>query len=400
VGEREDAALGDAPTRRFIGRRSRVRRVLTLAVFIVITVGAALYFLPPTIFYWLFVEPDLAQRASEDHKFLPRLLSDHAEISQTYLPVEFGSKEDAGPYLNPLVAWTGGEGRTPLAQLELPDPLLSMLKEGEKGAWIDRGNSIPWKQLDFTWMQRLSDFDYWDIHKSCVGCVSSEIERLGPSAYRAPAYKHLQGWAKLRLIKGVKEGDIKTGVKEVRDLARLVMSNETLASAMVAQGIYFMERAAFDYAKAHDMNLIGEWHPLDWDTLTKTKRACWATGTLFNLGRSGEAIRSIYDSKQPLYCKCAGMSEGMARGILVGSTLRHAAAPEHNKLMSTIIADAKGCRLTPLRSMWHRPNLDVSDDPESEINMNAALAALPHSYRKAIGGILIAVGALDSWKEY
>lgn len=93
--------------------------------------------------------------------------------------------------------------------------------------------------LDFAWMKELLAFDHWSM-------MTAGPLRDGPtqSFMEAPIpnFVTLQNWAKLRLLKGLHEGDLASASLEVRHLAMLCATTGTLVGDMIRLAILGIER--------------------------------------------------------------------------------------------------------------------------------------------------------------
>jgi hypothetical protein len=244
-------------------------------------------------------------------------------------------------------------------------------------------------------MKDLRRFDHWDVHKSCPGCVSSEVEtrRLN---FRTPDRRHLQGWAKLRLVKGLRDSKLDEASAEVRDLARLLMSTESAINVGTALRIHRFEREAIDHAYRVGMRLPEYLQPLSVEVLEVYKRACSAALAMFQATRSSVAISTIYARKQPVLCRCTGIAEGMLFAAAAGQDLRRLAAPQQDRVMNEIIRNDRQCRLTPIRKMWS------SKAPLVPVKLQDSLDLfdLPRRYQKLFARILVSMSDPDPWKYY
>lgn len=374
------------------GTQSWRQWVLFLLVSIA-TLAIASYFAAPWAVNSMMVAPRLKQQSESEHKLLPSLLADQKSLQSTYLNAGSGHKRDAGIDLNKKIAWRGSTEPGPRQPLELPQAVLDTLKSW-KSSWLEHSGDTALNQIDTSWMNTLSAYDHWDIHRDCSGCVNSEVRTRGLADHLVPDYGQLLAWAKVRLLKGLQASDIANAASEVRQLARLVMSQESLVSAMTATAMYRLERLAFDFAAGKKLVIDPSWKPLTIRELDNAKRACWATGTMFSGLRSTETIKRVYQAKGPVFCKCAGLAEGLASGSLLGSALRRAVDAKKERVMTLIADQAKECRLNPWRAEWKRQQFSRSVDTSFPVDK------LPLRFKKLVGAVLIAVGTPDPWYFY
>lgn len=116
---------------------------------------------------------------------------------------------------------------------------------------------------DLSFMASLSAYDTWDVSSS--GSWKRFIdahphESLWSTAI--PDFFPLQVLAKLRIIHGLKTGDILPALIEVRQLARLMWSTESLFGAMESLAILRIERFGYEEAVARNQIAINAWTPL------------------------------------------------------------------------------------------------------------------------------------------
>ncbi len=356
-------------------------------------IAVAIYFAIPPVHYRLYIKPGKDQKLRDSQTFISKYIADQKYISSTYLPTSAGTKRDAGLFLNNKIPWLDyGANEAVQKPLSLSPTLLANLKEW-KGRWPQMASSVPWQQLDFSWMGSLQEYDHWDIHKECQGCVHSEIRTRGFLRYLAPDFKHLMGWTRLRLLHGLQTKDVLRASADVRQLAHLIMSQESLVSAMVAQLIFKQERVAYDHAMQNNMPVDPRWHPLNLEELERAKRVCLTTGAMFNAQTPNQVLLQVFAADAKYYCKCVGLAEGIFTGAILGSSLRAVVDRKKERVMTNIVGSARDCRLKPWRTEWKRVEFVGSKDVELSINQ------LPWPLQKMWGDILTSY-APDPWLLY
>lgn len=354
------------------------------------------YLLLPNILFRRYIKPTLNHLSTQDAKFFPKLKADQASFAGSYLTLKSSASSDAGPFLNPRVSWNGPHAKEPLLKdLHLAADLTAEI-DAWKDTWMEHADDKRLVTLDFSWMRNLHRFDHWDIHKTCTGCIDSGIETLDVFSYRVPNYKNLRHWAKLRLLKGLKDKDLWQAARDVRQLARLLVSQEVLISAIASQGFYKLELSIFDFAKKQRLTTPAEWQPLSKETLDKSFRVCATVSRLFTPLGSQEVFDAIFKSKEHFYCKCNGMAEGMTLGILLGAKARKV-YPTRFSSLTAVIEQTPECRLTKLRSMWQRQAPNVPEGYESEITR---YQWLPRRFQAIAYGVIAVNFAGNPWGKY
>lgn len=167
-------------------------------------------------------------------------------------------RRDAGPFLNPRVEWqdvindasakaaynsfkaTLGEASV----IELTLPAAPAEKLRSLGAnYYKKADEIDLKNIDFGWFKILKNYDFWNVE------INSPLEHLDRFDFtQSPVVNMaaLVGWAKLRLVMGVQEKNVKSAIDEVLHLGQLLHSTETLIGAVSSLVVL---KAVFEFAK-------------------------------------------------------------------------------------------------------------------------------------------------------
>jgi len=176
----------------------------------------------------------------------PAVAARAAELRRHPLFTGTGTRADAGPYLNAIVPWTSNG----TSALSLPRSLEDAL---DVEGWVAASSSIAVESYDFSWMKRLHEFDHWTIEsdprfrsKEPFSIIDADI----------PDLPVLATWAKLRLLDGLRRGDLASARAEVTQLARLLATIERHVAVIYAGRIVSyrvgQEPAAEDAAQIRD----------------------------------------------------------------------------------------------------------------------------------------------------
>jgi hypothetical protein len=145
-------------------------------------------------------------------------------------------KKDAAIYLANKVDWEGGT----IGSLHLPKSLTDRMSTPPQH-WLDF-TAADYAGLDFEWLGELLEYDTWSMS------VTGPMRDFKESAIEAPIpnFISLQQWAKLRLIKGAREGDLPRASLEVQHLAELCASTQTLIGQMIRSAMFGSERTFYE----------------------------------------------------------------------------------------------------------------------------------------------------------
>ena len=260
-------------------------------------------------------------RQAQHARLAPAIAADGEALRASALFTATGTRADAGPFLNPRVEWS----KTPSTVMPWPaniDP--SLLAQDD---WKARGAEVVLDGVDLSWFAELKRFDHWDISRA------TQHQIMHPYAYNdapIPNFVALKRWARLRLLAGARAGDEPAAQEEVRHLARLCASTETLVGVVIG---------------AHMLHDAGEA-----SDLPKLRRYLDAMVELASVGAdSGALAARLADTSAPGYC--AATYEALwPAWVLRPSLLRTGRATY--AAYDAALARPSPCRWSLLRDAW------------------------------------------------
>jgi hypothetical protein len=201
---------------------------------------------------------------------------------------------DAAMYLAVRVDWENGQ----LGLLHLAEPLLARMSSPERN-WRFF-TAADYAGLDFSWLTALADYDHWSI---ATDGPLKNAQTIDFFTSPQPDFSSLQQWAKLRLIKGKNEGDLARASAEVRHLADLCASTETMNGEFQRTAMHAIERAVWELAALEPPT------PLPTEDEANAYRALVVAGAYFLLPGVSDEVR-----ERALDCapsRCASISEAI-----------------------------------------------------------------------------------------
>lgn len=303
----------------------------------------------------------------------------------------FGQKErnerDAGPYLNPLIAWDGNSVRGSRPEIVVPPSVqrsLHLANLKGKSNWLDLLDPAL-DRVDVSWMQKLETFDHWDLTTGRDNVVRAYLQEGNSlSSMPMPDLMSLQDMARLRLRKGYLEKKPLAALKEVRKLAELIYSNETLISSMVARGIVGgIERQAYDRFVADGLLPATVWKPISKEDDLRARRALYAISGWLTFDNDPSQIRKILSKPHPQLGLCGGLM-GMAYGDSLSREFLEPSLPferdysEYFALTKELLNGKFGCRLSMAKINAQHPS-------QPEMVYSGDLTALLQNFVGAYG---------------
>ena len=286
-----------------------------------------------------------------------------------------------------------------------PPPLPTELTEALRTAgseWAKKADAFDVSAIDSRWMAELGAFGFWDLEGE-----GSRVEKQ-PFALLSepiPEFTDLQVQAKVHLLAGLKAGSAVQAGKDVRELARLCLSSETLIGEMVGTALLGTERHGFEAAVERGQDVTG-WSPIseaDQKSLTRLLWAAQAPSTLLAIGALSTWRVAVGE--------CAAMREGFGQAFFLRGYLQDQ-LPERYASMGTTL-ESSGCRLRRLRLAWKNPEPSAGQLPVKgsalcmqEPGIEASECAVPDGAilfpfaRAFIGDNLVTLATPDWFKKY
>lgn len=351
-------------------------------------------------------------RNRELAKWLPAIEEDQRLVGAEPFFATSTATRDAGPFLNPRVAWTGDEkeiaawrarqqGPPPL--FTIPDAVQKKVDSWPKGSWVDHAADIDYRELPLDLFVQLAEYDHWDIERN-----SPLADFIGTDPFEAPLIDPmvLQRLARLRLMQALQEGSFDRAAGEVDQLARLLHSTETLIGAISAIAVLgLLDRAQMKLVAGSGTT---QYRRVLSDTRQRARRLAYALPSLATLDAPAEIAGRVLGGDRIPFGRCAAFNEGMWFSWFARPLLRDE-MPERYAELDRLLKSATGCRLRQLRRHWSDPSLVPPDfDKLSIADKDADQPPAPAwsrltfvpGVKSAIGYILAAIAAPDRFKYY
>lgn len=218
-------------------------------------------------------------------------------------------KADAGEFLNDRLA---------------KNDLIAL--EPEVGAWIRQwwAEPIPdnLKKVDLQWVQRLRAYDHWDLFASGPNSkfLGPEAKAVNPFTLPVPEFQFLPAGARLHLRRGLDKRDIVPALEDVRHLARLSYTTETLIGSMVAIALLKMERVAYGEAIRRGIIAPGDYPVFEVEELEQLRKTLWVTTGFADYSAPIQA-RQVFLSQHWPIGACSAIGESAQSYVLAAAYL-------------------------------------------------------------------------------
>lgn len=323
-----------------------------------------------------------------------------------------GAGADAGPFLNPRLPWDGPERLKSkweqsrpkdVASLQLDKAVADELRKQK--SWLDAPSAV-WEKLDFAWMGQLSGYGYWELQTGSPWSLGETFDWLEAPL---PGFQLLITWSKLRLLKGLADGQPAAASAEVRQLAKLSFTTEILLGEMIALAILQAEDEAHARAVAKGLPVEG-WTSFDAPTRKRMKRALWSLQAYTSLDTPA-AHEKDFDSVK--VGRCAALHEASFFALAMRPLLKQT-RPADFERVGRYIEAAQECRLLWLRKEWPTPDVperdplgpkacqvasDLNGNGLVECRLSQLLGFVPGG-RRYVGEMLLSVASPEWFKFY
>ena len=251
-----------------------------------------------------------------------RLIRDLRHISELDVLETTGRTRDAGPVLNPHIALDDG---TPAETTAWWNDVSHRPMLNRRAAHWSTGPADV-EIGDLSILAQLMAFDHWETGRlpsdhsqsqPASGAYETYLSRVPHESYLsifqpAPNLLALVDLAKFRLLHGLRTGDVMPALKEVRHLARLMHSDETVIHTVLALSVLRIERRAFE--AAIDRSLLA---PTDWSVpsehdLNAMHRAAVSLAYVISGGAEASQWQRIAELDKPPFGLCAALHEAVS----------------------------------------------------------------------------------------
>lgn len=292
-----------------------------------------------------------------------------------------------GLFANHRISWeTAPAGQYPPTAPDSIDPprdMLERIQSANVDGWLDLVHQPSlYTKIPTKWMRDLETYDYWEVfHSSPVEreLLTSPVQGFSISI---PNYGRLVAMAKIRYLQGIRSRQVLPALREVRNLARLISTNEIIVGNLVAFSMLSTERTVYDYAVSNGLLAPDAWRPFSKAGDTRTKLALYASVDLFDVLRERPSRWDRLLSTRPPGL-CAALTEalirsGISRSLIQGSwPFEKDYSSTTARIESILATQSHGCRLLAGRAAWTRYSREI--DPSSFVM--GYLEDLPWGYR-------------------
>lgn len=307
------------------------------------SVYALSLFLP--LFLLAFISINLLYRWNVK-PLLASAQSDQADVLQSYIEdVEYlarfdlirASSEhqaDASTYLNSRLKWSPLPSGIPLSFRSSSRPLITPAARDEivrlQDAWLEKAFRAPRLKADLSFFKELARYDHWDVEvASPIADLTAAGEFVPPERLPIPDVSDLLALAKLRLMSGATPAKAEdtnpaslVALREVRQLARLLLTTENLQLVLTGLALLDDERSAYRHYVDNGFLIADLWTPVDRNVTRRARRAIKATREFLYVWTDAAIIKQFYLAPPFPPGYCAAVNEALPTDESLRSLLK------------------------------------------------------------------------------
>jgi hypothetical protein len=224
------------------------------------------------------------------------VLDAHAELARLEAFAPVGSTRDAGRLLNRHMALVddAGPADEPVWWTAVSAADNAHIKEN----WLEHPEALLQSPDQTTYddsiLEKLLPYDHWNVASS--GAWRRYLE--GPWAFAQeqpiPNFQGLQLMGKVRLARGLREGELLPALREVRQLARFLLYGDDMVGSMVGLALFKSETLAAQRAMELGLLEADAWQPVPEADIQRLRKAMFDGSRLFHPGGL-EAATALFD---------------------------------------------------------------------------------------------------------
>jgi hypothetical protein len=260
----------------------------------------------------------------KDPDIRSQIINGHKELKEAdaFFSKIFISGKDAGVILNqlhlPVIAIRQEEDTSKLPNnreyyRRLPMSGLKLTSD----EWMELADEKVEYRADFSWMKTLEQYSYWDLYLS-NGKNPDNTYSQTHSIEQIPNLNIFVRWARLRLVSGIISKDPLPALKEVRKLAELIYSTETIYGTGVAIEILANMNRAILESRNRQLLKVADWPLINFDLYKKARVLAWSVNHWTDFFASNEYKSEIFQL-QPIFGSCAAINEAAIGAANLGS---------------------------------------------------------------------------------
>ncbi len=237
---------------------------------------------------------------------LERFCAKSQALSQQWPALPETAHLDAAPVLAPLVSWSTDSAVVQQGQLAL-----EAVAVADAGAWYEQ-LALHGSSEDLSFFAALHQYDTWSLFGA--GPLATTPSAFSSNELPMPDFAVLRRAARLHLARSMSKGDVQTAFDDVRHLATLMRSTDTLLGEMMASMIAVDAHDVIEATRHRGLTISAPW-VLSAEQRLEVRQLSFASASFFWPGVEEKTMtRAASCSIAP----CTALNEGAFMHAIAG----------------------------------------------------------------------------------
>jgi hypothetical protein len=297
----------------------------------------------------IFVQPGLEKMENHFNKYWPEVERDidRLEAERIFQPSRY--LRDLGERLNSSFDWKNGTGRVREGSLlYISTETVETIKREEDG-WVALDPSDINDNIDFSWLELLSDYDYWDLNKAI-------IDHAGPRIFYPhmpiPEISILLIWSKLAFIWSKNEKNFLETSAKLRKLADILYSANNLIASLVGVKILRIEHEFKSAMLKNEVPLPDSWRTFGDEVTDAAKAVLYAKAWAANIFMSTDNIERVFPDEAILIGDCLCINETALNALMLKENLKRKQNKQFQIITNALEKYQYDCNTIPIKQLW------------------------------------------------
>lgn len=352
----------------------------------------------------IFVHPELEDMENHFNKYWPEVESDigRLEAERMFRPSRY--LNDIGERLNSSFEWKNGTaGVREGSLLYISNETVQTIKQKGHG-WVALDPSDINENIDFSWLELLAHYDYWDLNKAI-------IDHAGPRIFYPhmpiPEISILLIWSKLAFIWSKDEKNFLETSANVRKLANLLYSTNNLIASLTAVKILRIEHEFKSAMLKNDVPVPNSWRTFGDEVTDAAKAVLFAKAWAANIFMSTDNIARVFPNEEILIGDCLCIHETALNALMFKENLKRKQNKQFEIITNALEKYQNDCNTIPIKQLWEGKTekeivsiLDAISEPTSTFDcLFKYLGKLP-LFKETIVKVLFVISLPNAFVEY
>jgi hypothetical protein len=352
----------------------------------------------------IFVQPELEDMENYFNKYWPEVERDidRLEAERMFRPSRY--LRDAGERMNSSFDWKNGKGRVKEGSLlHISKETVETIKQ--KGdSWVALDPNDINDNIDFSWLELLTHYDYWDLNKAI-------IDHAGPRIFYphmpVPEISILLIWSKLAFIWSKDEKNFVETSAKLRKLTNILYSSNNLIASLIGVRILRIEHEFKSAMLKNDLPVPNSWRTFGDEVTDAAKAVLFAKAWAANLLMNTDNIARVFPNEKILIGDCLCIHETALNALMFKQNLSQKQDKQFEIITNALEKYQYDCNTIPIKQLWEGQTekevvsiLDAISEPTSTLEYLLKYFGKLPLFKETITKVFFVIHLPNAFIEY